>query len=137
MRCFGTPRHATGSATAPAEKLAQLLRPLGNLPPIVRQVELCERVERRRREVCQPHEIRLVLLREFTLEPVGGLNEPVVRAVGSDKGDSQPRIGGWLSISGPKFRHLSWARSSSSVRRVGRLTSCAKAWIPNPFAGAR
>src|SRR5262245_26613113 len=100
-------------------------------------MELCERVECRRRERCQLHEIRLVLLGELTLEPIGGLDEAIIRAVRSDEGASQPRIGGWLSISPPKFRHLSWARSSSSVRRIGRLTSCAYAWIPNPLAGAR
>src|SRR4026207_354544 len=62
----------------------------GNLPPIVGQMELCERVERSRRERRQLHEIGLVLLGEVTLEPIGGLDKTIVRAVRSDEGDSQP-----------------------------------------------
>ena len=38
----------------------------------------------------QPHEIGFVLLGELTLEPIRGLDEPIIGAVRSDQGDGQP-----------------------------------------------
>ena len=53
-------------------------------------MQLRQGVEREGRERRQTNEVRLVLLGEVTLQPVGGLDEPVVLAIRADQRDRQP-----------------------------------------------
>jgi hypothetical protein len=94
LRTGGTsPNSRTAIQNAAASSIdssTSLGRSLCDLPPIVGKMELCERIEGRRGERRQPHQVVLVLLGEIPFQPVGGLDEPVVRTVGPDEGDGQP-----------------------------------------------
>jgi hypothetical protein len=76
-----TPPHIQDAVASSIDSSTLFARPLSDLSPILGQMELCERIECRRGDRRQPHQVGLVLLREISLEPVGGLDEPVVRAV--------------------------------------------------------
>jgi hypothetical protein len=87
-----TPR---GSSDHPRRGRPRLVRcrpgrPRRDLPPIVGQMQLRGRVECRRRERRQPHQVSLVLLGELALELIGGLDEPVVLAVEPMRGNREP-----------------------------------------------
>lgn len=57
---------------------------------VLRQVELCQRVECRCSEGRQPDEVGFVLLGEVPIQPVGCLDEAVVQTIGSDQRRRQP-----------------------------------------------
>ena len=85
-----------------------LIRPTVPRPsPGNRGMELGQRAQGRRVERRQAHEVRLVLLGEVAIEPVGCLDESVVRPIGPDQGNGEPppAMGGWPRCSSPKFRH--------------------------------
>jgi hypothetical protein len=101
-------------------------------------MKLCERVESRRCERRQPNEVGFVLLGELALEPVGGLDEPVVLAVGTDERDREP-ASHWRMIVDPVPEVPPLGMGAELLVRQPNwlLTLWASAWMPDPFAGAR